>query len=67
MFSCVAVKKEDMDTGTKRKNTLLIISPTVSQQTLNTEAKRKKATITDRKKRGSSSGRAVLTTFQELI
>lgn len=30
-----------MDTGTKRKNTLLIISPAVSQETLNTEAEKK--------------------------
>lgn len=49
-YECVGVQKEDMDVGTKRKNTLLIISPTVSQQTLNTEAKRKKATITDKKR-----------------
>lgn len=32
------------------KSTLLIISPTVSHQTLNTEGKRKKATITDKKR-----------------
>ena len=63
-----AVQKEDMNVGTKRKNTLLIISPTLSQQTLNAEAKRKKLAITDkRKKRSSSSGSAVLTTFQQLI
>ena len=39
---CVSVKKEDMDVGTKRTYTSLIISLAVSQQTLNTEARRKK-------------------------
>ena len=45
---CAAVQKED-NAGTKRQNTLLIISPTVSQQTLNTEAKRGKKGETRRR------------------
>lgn len=47
---CVALQKEDVDMRTKIKNTLLIISLAVSQQTLNTEGKRRKATITDKKR-----------------
>ncbi len=39
---CVAKQKEDMDEGTKRKNTLLIIILTVSQQTLKHRSEEKK-------------------------
>lgn len=46
----MAVQNEDMDVGTKKNNTLIIISLTVSQQTLNSEAKNTKASITDKKK-----------------
>ena len=63
----VLLQKEDMDVWTKRQNTpLIIFLPSVSEHST-PKRKRKKATITDKKKRSGASARAVLTTFQELI